>query len=324
MNPLMSNPLVNLPGPAFLLFYVILIVAAVLWTRFRTKALDPTRELPTPLLPTQFEPLEIAYLRGGSPELLRVTILDLIARGYLRHSDVKEGVIQQGTKQLNPDYLSAYERAVFDAMVVPRTAKEIFSDIERRLASAGHGENLRRELAERNFLWKPGEGGIAGAAALPALVVVLGIGVWKLLVAMARGRHNYGFLIILLGVAAVAILLAARRGRLTALGRTYLERLRDGLSSLKERVPTFASNGMTDQITLAVAVFGIGILANTSYAYYPVMFQRAAQQNSGGGCGSAGTSSCGSSSSGSSSGSDGGDGGGGGGCGGCGGGGCGS
>src|SRR5689334_2070897 len=90
MKLMMSNPLLDLPGPVFLLVYVLIITVAVAWVRWRVKTLDPTRDLPTPLLPTEFDPAEIAYLRGGASELLRVTIVDLIARGYLRHCAEKD------------------------------------------------------------------------------------------------------------------------------------------------------------------------------------------------------------------------------------------
>ena len=89
MSFLTDNPLVNLHGPAFLGVFAVICAVAIGWAYRRVRALDTTEQLPIPILPAEFDSFELAYLRGGNPELVRVIILDLIARGYLQHYESK-------------------------------------------------------------------------------------------------------------------------------------------------------------------------------------------------------------------------------------------
>ena len=73
----MDNPF-DLRGPQFLLFYLCLglaITVLVHWTRRAWEGGDTPRPLS--------DYLEIAFLRGGAAEAIRVAILTLIDRGVL-------------------------------------------------------------------------------------------------------------------------------------------------------------------------------------------------------------------------------------------------
>jgi len=322
MDILWNNPITNMTGPEFLVVFAMVIVAAVMWAAFRRGQVDPTRDEPIPPVPADFDPFEIAYLRGGLHEYTRLVVLDLITRGYLQHT-VKKGflgsessVIERAPVTPNLAYLNDAERRVFLWINSGQSAEQIARALpdDSRVTAAAQAH--REALEQSRFLPSPELRRQSFAAVLPAVFVVAGLGLLKLVVALSRDRHNVGFLLFLLVTGVVAILIAGRPRRLTHLGRRYLERLQSALGMLRERFAVLAAGPTHDHFILAVSVFGIAELEKTSYAYYPKMFKKAAEQNSSGcgsGCGS--SSSCGSGSGcGSSCG-------GGSGCGGCGGGG---
>ena len=69
----------DLPGPSFLLFYVITSAAALSLLQLLIRALESK---PMPRLGTP-DPYEVAYLRGGADEAIRVATLSLVDRGLL-------------------------------------------------------------------------------------------------------------------------------------------------------------------------------------------------------------------------------------------------
>src|SRR5688572_64296 len=77
------NPITDLTGPQFLVFYAILIVVTVVVCRRRRRSSETTSALPLPSLPEDFDPYEIAYLRGGDNEVARAAAVRLTELGYL-------------------------------------------------------------------------------------------------------------------------------------------------------------------------------------------------------------------------------------------------
>jgi len=317
---LSAIPILGWRGPQFLLFFLGVVVVAVCWNVWRLRSADRTRGMVCPKISPKLDPFEVAFLRGGPPELTRLIILDLISRKYfarIEETGTRRTVskIERAKDHPDPNFLSAPERFVFDWLSKPSEAKDIMAALPSALESRGclagyksslENQNLLRTNEDREARWS--------ATLLPlGLLGVLGGG--KVLFALSTGHSNVGFLILLILIGSGVILLTAATGRrLTSLGVTYLERLQHGMESLQKRIGTLASAEPCDQFLLAVAIFGMTTLSGTSYGYYPTMFQRSVQNGSG--CGSSCGSSC--SSGGSSCGSSCGGGCGGGGCGGCG------
>src|SRR5271156_1811715 len=84
MNWFLHNPITDLYGPYFLLFYGVAIAALTLACYKSVRGLDRTRDLEVPEFPAKLDPYEIAYLRGGENEVTRVAIASLIQRGLLQ------------------------------------------------------------------------------------------------------------------------------------------------------------------------------------------------------------------------------------------------
>jgi uncharacterized protein (TIGR04222 family) len=141
------------------------------------------------------------------------------------------------------------------------------------------------------------------------LTIILGLGGYKFFVALAKGRYNVGYLVAMVILSTVALLLTTHSllPRASKRGREYLKKLRHAFEQFKSRLGAYRAPEANEDLLMLASIFGIGVLAGTSYGFYPKMFRRAESSGSGG-CGSSCGSSCGSGC------------GGGGGCGGCGGG----
>jgi uncharacterized membrane protein YgcG len=149
-----------------------------------------------------------------------------------------------------------------------------------------------------------------------------GVAVTKVLLALAAGRSNVGFLV-LLTIAAIVIASMVSFPRLTDSGKAMLEDVKSLYSGLKDRSPFSKQGDAGFEPTMMAAVFGVGALSASGYV--DQLFPRRGKKQDGScatdsDCGSSCSSSSGSDSGTSSSCSSGSSCGGGGGCGGCGGG----
>jgi uncharacterized protein (TIGR04222 family) len=326
MSWLLHNVIADLYGPYFLLFYLI-VIAVVVVTCFKSvRSVDRTHDLDPPEIPARLDPYEVAYLRGGANEVTRVAIASLIQRGLLQIAKQKQWLAK--TKMIDRRRKpAAGELAPIEACVLkwsgfPARPETLFQAFGLSQVVAEACAPYEAKLAEKNLL-APKEMKELGAWLWwIGSAVIVGLGVYKLVVALEKGHHNVAFLCILgiagvlaLGFACVAL---PRRSRV---GEAYLERLKRAYGGLKSQVHPVGS--LTSALTLAddpgtrgrahspsaysdcllmVGIFGVASLAGTPLADLTTMFPQGA--SSGGGCGGG----CG-----------GGGGGCGGGCGGCGG-----
>ena len=292
------NPF-DLNGPEFLVFYLALtafvIIGLVLARRALESSAAPKIDLSDPYL--------IAYLRGSEPELLRVATVSLIDRGLLLATGTQ---LERANKDSFEFVRRPVEKALLQKFARPDEAASIFDDshlkatckpYEQTLKNAGLLPNETIDRARWSRL-------------LIACFVLAGFGIVKLLVAYARGRSNVGFLIALMFVA-IFIAVKVSFPRLTESGKAMIADLQNLYSGLKDRASFVQPGGATIEPMLLAAVFGVGALQGSGFAFTHALFPRvkatsAAVASCGASCGS---SSCGSSCGGGC----------GGGCGGCGG-----
>ena len=293
----MVNPL-DLRGPQFLLFYVCLggavcLVAAWL-RRSREQATDPPRPLA--------DYLEIAFLRGGAAEAVRVAILNLVDRGVLALSG-EHVLIAPGEPTAH--LMRPTERAIASRARGVAKAAELLADREVTTAATTECEPelVRRGLlpspaqqASRHALWVLSAGALAAVAGL------------KILIALSRGRSNIGFLVIL-GLVFVVVTFLVTHPRRTSAGSALLADMTTLFRGLKDRATSLRPRQNANDVALLAAIYGV----SAAFPVYPDMKRLFPQPTSSDGGGDSGGSS---DSSGSSCGSS--CGGGGGGCGGCG------
>jgi uncharacterized protein (TIGR04222 family) len=324
MNWLFQNFIADMYGPHFLLLYGSVIVATLIGVRWGIRSADATASLPPPPLRSNPDPYELAYLRGGENEVTRLAIFSLIQRGYLKVSETKKwwGRVERRLSQASggPDWrhLSPGEQAVFRFFTLPHTAAEVFQTGPQAIGLTGLCSEYETKLQHEDMLYPPQALDTGRLIQILGAGIILCLGGYKLIAALIKGHSNVVFLLAM-GIAALfGLALVGRIPRLSYLGRDYLKRLQQAFERMKPKT-TNASSAMPDAtMLLLVSLFGVGVLSDTSYAYYGQMFN---QSSGAGGCGgSFGGGGCGGSSSGGCGGGGSSGCGGGGGCGGCGGG----
>ena len=311
------NPF-ELRGPEFLLFYfcfsLAIVIAIVFFRRRAESGHAPRIDLGDPYL--------IAYLRGGQDEALRVAVISLVDRGMLvmdGHLIRRADHVSSGMAKYPIEYealkkfdVLGEEASVFEAASVLKddNLKSALQPYRHKLERAGlmPDANVRSDRRMRLLL------------ALTALGVA---GAIKIQIGLSLGKP-VAFLVVMM-IAAMIIAAAISFPRLTARGEATLEDVTNLYAGLRTQVNSISPGSATAELAMFAAVFGVGALAATPFAYAEDLLHRKKNEYFSWSCGSSG-SSCGSSDASSSSGSsDGGSscGGGGGGGGGCGGGGCG-
>lgn len=257
------------------------------------------------------DPYAVAFLRGGLPEALRLTVLSLIDRGLLqlhepdrlRTAPDGEGVVRR-----------PIERAVLGSFASEHSLRRLFIEPEPLAAANSYRATLTGlrllpdEATRAARRWRLG-------LALLLLVTLAGA---KIVVALSQRRTNIGFLIIEMVVFSFVAVKLHDPLR-TERGSAVMADLRRLFARLKDRVDGLRPGGATAEVALAAAVFGLGVLPAVTFPHVRQLFRMKSSRSFLGS--GRGNSACGSACGGGSGGGCGG--GGGSGCGGCGGGGCG-
>jgi len=291
----------NVTGPQFLLLYIAVAVAVNLWLRWHYRARErETRAGPSSLTN---DPYQIALLRAGRDEAIRVAVITLISRGLLVEEDGRLRAPRADAAALVRHPL---DRALLEFFKTPTA-----SDLALKSPGAHAACNAyEKELEQRQLLASPKIRASRFTPLLIALGVTLGLAVWRIAYALSKGRSNIGFLVVLAIVCAVALIVAYRK-RLTALGADTLRGLERLYTGARRRLAQSVSDNDSFDTSLVAAVFGLAALPAAHFPYLERVFPPPKSSQSGG---SDGGASCGS-----SCGSSCGGGGCGGGCGGCGG-----
>lgn len=302
------NPF-NLPGPEFLLFYfcfsLVVIIANFVFRRRAESGAAPKIDLHDPYL--------IAYLRGGESDVLRVALISLIDRGilvtddhFIRRADhVDDTLIEQ---PIEYEILKKFGAHGQPSSVLE--AASVFTNNELKSALQPYRDKL-----ERAGLMPDAAVRIQRLRRLSlALLFLVVTGVSKIIIGISNDRPV--FFLIAMMTTAIAVAAALSFPRLTARGDVALESVTSLYAGLMTRINSMTPGSSPAELAMFAAVFGVGALAATPFAYADDFFhqtRRHAQASSG--CSSG--SSCSSSGSSSSCGSSDGGGGCGGGCGGC-------
>ena len=273
------NPL-DLPGPAFLLFYVVCAGGACIAVHRSNRASEP--DVPTGTVPT--DPLSIAYLRGGVSEVIRVTALALLERGVLALGPADTlRVIARG-----PDLpTSVVDGALCHAVTASGgDASALFSD--QRLAAI-IAEQARPRLERAGLVPDAVGRERRKHRALTAMAGILTLAAVKVAVALHRGHDNVLFLVMAAG--AFAVTLWALTGRSTTrAGDRALAYLRHTFEPVRARAQGRAHPPVED-LAVVAAVFGLSAVPDVPYARVGALQPRQAADGSG--CGGGGCGGCG-------------------------------
>lgn len=269
-------------GSDFLLFYSLLLLAAVLagvWLPHFLRGEGQEQAIS--------DPLQLAYLAGGAGRMTDTVLARLLGVGALRPYGVRKLEIVEQAAGTN-----VAEQALL------RSGGNLGITAAFRLIKP-YGEDIRQQLVDRGLLMDSGARWTMRLLATLPYIVVLAIGWYRREAGQALGEPT-GFLTALMVFTAIlAVVRFAKLDPKTRAGREVLAQARERETRLKS-APT------GPEIGLGVALFGTAILAGTPYGELHAMRQSATGDGGGGYSGDGGDSS-------------GGDSGCGGGCGGCGG-----
>ena len=289
------NPL-NLKGPEFLMFY--LIYGGIIFLTL--KYLIKMKELKLPISSLDLtDPYEIAYLRGGENEALRIAALSLIDRELLmvdgENLKTKYNAEEHARRPIEKAILKIFQRgetasSMFDGTLSSACMAYVRSLEKLRLIPS------KTVMTERLTYLCLG------------FVLLVGMSTSKIFVAISKGKTNVELLMFLTFFFSFSIYKIYKRER-TALGDRVLTDLKTLFSGLEKRGKFIKAGGATNEAALLAAVFGVSALSTKSFPHVRSLFPKAT--TSGSSCGST----CGSSSDSSGSSCSGGCGGG---CGGCG------
>lgn len=284
----------NLPGPAFLVFFVVYCIA--IHVGYRIYAQMALAGGATPRL-TELagNPYQVAYLRDGPEETVRVAVVNLIDRGLLM-MDASERIRRADDKSIELAR-HALDQAILEECARPRRVSELSSSPRVKAACVEFEARLKAKgLVPDDAALRAIKAAFRVAAGL--VVVLVGV---RFVQAWFRGQNVEGLLVVTV-VALIVLYQSRRRWRTTSAGR-------EALASLKKLVerskPRLRAGGSTNEALLFAAVCGIWALPASQFPFVTELYPKPAA--SGGNGGDGGSSSC-------SSGC-----GGGGGCGGCGG-----
>lgn len=285
------NPLA-LPGPQFLIFYVLfaVVVLGLLYLARRAYEAGP---LPT----IEFkDPYLFACLSGGPAEVIRVATLGLVDRGLLQLTGKTARTVQSVAPQFGQPQVERNILAHF------RGGDSVSSAWENRELLDVARTNYEDRLRSLNLLPDAETQSVRRLALGLAIAALLGLGLVKIGIALSAGRRNIEILIILMVVATV---LAAKiwNPYRTRLGEDYLASVRTLFTGLRDRAGSLRPGGATREVLWLTALFGAALLPTAVFPVAAYAWPRPASPSSGSSCGSSGGGSCG---------------GGGGGCGGCG------
>lgn len=299
----------TLAGPQFLLFYVAF--ALVLIVAFRIYASGGDTAGKARFSQLTDDPYQIAYLRGGPDEALRIAVVNLIDRGLLEN----EGTGVKAVREAGGDFVRRkLDRAILAycaSTLRPVGALKVDAGIRAAL------DEYDAQLQAKGLMLTPGERNTRSSVRGAVLLALAAVAVARLLQAFVRGQGNVIFLIVL-AVAALFITWRIGVSFATGAGRAALSSLQVLMRRVQRQATRLRAGGTTNEALMLAAVMGLYALPADAFPFVQQVYPKTGTGSSSGSDGSWG-SSCGSTSSASCGG--GGSGGGGGGCGGCGGGG---
>jgi uncharacterized protein (TIGR04222 family) len=218
----------------------------------------------------QLDPFELAYLRGGSRELLKLYLFELIQKGYLIVTEKKRWFGTDRWLVVAPDLpplkeLTEIGHDLLSWFSNPQTASNIFSHAFPEGLKA-YCARYRTNLLERGIL----TGWLVPENKFSNYWPYIGFAGFGLLIFANHGGElnlpSFAFVAYIVTMILFGLVLSWFFDiRLTASGNQYLKRLENQFDHLRDQLKT-ARHGVSEpEHLIAIAVFGTGILAGSSY-----------------------------------------------------------
>lgn len=300
---LLQNPIANMPGPWFLLLYAVVAVCGLVAAAIVILLSDPTRDREDLSIPEPLDPYEIAFLRGGNPEVTRLAVFDLLQRGVIELADRKKflGFLPQGKQlqlgsapkeSLGDNALLLNAAGWFESARNPFDIYAASNSLAKRMEAFSNQFEAR--LKEKELLESEEQRSLRATVCVSLIIGFVALSAYKITAALMTGHFNILFLIFFTIVSIVATVAVCRKRRLSHLGRRYLKQLQLAFHALKAAGKQHR-NGAIDKesevashpnpaLLMAMGIFGIVVLKESAFADFYQTYQRA--QSTASGCGS--------------------------------------
>ena len=297
----LHNPIADMSGNNFIFLYIIFIGLTLLLCKWQVRQADPTRHLQSQKIPEEPDPYEIAYLRGGTEEVIKIVVLNLLQREYLQENE--SHLIEQHPEHPDPRHLSELEHRIFDwdfqrpgvviSQLLINTIQPLCAPYEARLQQQ---QLLYPSVGRDKVIW----------AFICGVCCILAVGGYKFLVAGVKG-YPRGFLLAAM-IIGVFILYQGYKGIIRSMqrshaGNSYLTRMQETFAGLKDRSSAAPVPAVDTTSLLLMGLFGSSVLAGTAYGGYMPLFDQGGVGDGGffdgkqtapvGGCGGCGGGGCG-------------------------------
>lgn len=262
-------------GPQFLFLYLLLAIAANLGLRWYFRRREAAMDAPA--FELSQDPYEIAFLRSGTQEAIKVAVVSLIDRKLLLE---EAGIIRPANSDAVQLVRRPLERAILRASSEGILPRGLLGEQAVLRACCEYEETLgaRGLVADARIRAKRRGPFIAASA------IMLGIAGARIANALMHGRHNIDFLIVLTAATVYGLWRAYGRHR-TGAGDEALAKLRTLFADLERRAPSIAPGGASADAVLLAAVFGIQALPADIFPDEDQLFPKS---KDGGGCGGGG------------------------------------
>jgi uncharacterized protein (TIGR04222 family) len=286
------NPL-DLPGPQFLVFYVVALLAAhVAGVLLKRRCRSGESSFAPP--PQDLSVYEVAMLADGKARAVETALVRLARRNVLVPAADGDGFELGAAGAASPaPPLEGVEKDVYRAIEKKRGG----IDALRKLSSASAARMEARLQRLGLLLAADSEEAtcLRRAAAWPMLLVI-GLGVAKILVGIARARPVVLLIVLVLVAVVILAFKYFRLPRRSTQGEAALADLRRQNAALESTAQRRGEDLADSDLMLAVALFGTSILASSALAWMHPAFISKRDQSGGSSCGSSGGG-CGSGSS---------------------------
>jgi uncharacterized protein (TIGR04222 family) len=300
----LDNSLADMRGPDFLIFYAFAACLVLAGAYGFIQMQDKTGAMAPPPTPSDIDPYELSYLRGGINEVIRTAIYALRQKGLI---EIEKGRVRATGAAAQE--LTEIERAVFEQVLSAPTIAALFKAGDLRGILESLCAAYKQQLSAQQLLTPPEVRRAAFLALSVAGGLLVALAGYKMWAAAMHGHSNLGFLFLEAMGACVVLFWIFRKataGNASKRGKAFLAQLQLAYSDHVGAVFGAAVESSAGRAAVGgaalfiVGLFGFSILKGTPDAALAQAFaQSSGSGGDGGGCGG---------------------GGGGGGCGGCGGG----
>jgi uncharacterized protein (TIGR04222 family) len=297
MNPFEMNPL-ELPGPKFLLFYIVTLIVAILIAMLLRRWLIRSNE-DFSVKRITVDPYEAAFLRGGAQQAIDTAIAMLVNSKVLKVSKTDRKLSIIGRLHAGAHRL---EQMVLNTVASQGAVK--ISDIRSKVLP--NAQPIANRLKALGLVVSDEQWKIARSAPAVVIAIVLLLGVIKTGIGISRDRPVGILVVLCILTAIVALGFFNTRPVTTKLGGQALKQLKEENAALEATAKTQPQRLAGGDVALALGLFGISSLAfaddswvDLRTALHPPSSSSSggsscSSSSCGGGCGGGGCGGCGS------------------------------